>query len=456
MNTKKSTSLPHSSRDGFASKFGVLVAAAGSAVGLGNLWRFPYMVAENGGAAFIIIYILFMVVLCLPVMLAEFVIGRRSRRDAVGAFDVLAPRTPWKTIGVMGVIASFVILAFYCVVGGWTLSYIFNSFSPSFLTHTEADYANLFHALVASPLQPVLWALLFILFTALVVAGGVKNGIERYSKILMPMLFVIVVLLAVRSLTLDTEMKGLRYLFTPDFSKVTPDVVLGALGQAFFSLSIGMGCMITYGSYVPKSNNLLTTSWSVMGTDLLFALLSSLAVIPAVFAFGIPPGEGPGLVFVTFPEIFAKLPLGNLLSIVFFVLLAIAALTSSISLFEVITAYLVDARRFSRRKAVWLVGIAIGVIGSIASLSQGILSSFTLLGRNFFSMCEDLSSNIMLPVGGILISLFVGWYMKPADVKDELSNDGALRVGLFNVVLFILRYLAPAAILVILLYGLFK
>ncbi len=437
------------SRDGFASKFGVLVAAAGSAVGLGNLWRFPYMVGENGGSAFILVYIFFMVVLCMPVMIAEFVIGRRSGRDVVGAFDVLAPRTAWKSIGVLGVIAALIILGFYCVVGGWTLAYIANSFMPSFLTQTETGYAGTFHHLMASPIQPLIWCLFFILLTALVVIGGVKNGIERYSKILMPMLFVMVIVLAVRALTLDTEMKGLKFLFHPDFSKLNGDVLLAALGQAFFSLSIGMGAMITYGSYIPKSGNLMKTSWWVMSTDVIFALLASLAVIPAVFAFNISPGQGPGLVFITFPEIFSKMPLGNVLSVIFFILLAVAALTSAISLFEVLVAYLVDARRFSRRKAVVVVASVVCIMGVLASLSLGVLSSITVIGRNFFSCCEDLSSNIMLPVGGLLIALFVGWYMKPADVRNELSNNGTLRVPLFNAVLFILRYATPIAILLI-------
>jgi len=449
----KTQNLTHHSRDGFSSKFGVLMAAAGSAVGLGNLWRFPNMVAENGGAAFIIIYILLMVAICLPVMLAEFVVGRRAQRDAVGAFDVLAPRTPWKSIGIMGVLASFVILAFYCVVGGWSLAYIFKSFFPSFFVPSSDGtyaYADTFEALQTSPVAPVLWGLLFVAITALVVAGGIKNGIERYSKILMPLLFVMVIVLAVRSLLLDTKMEGLHYLFSPDFGKVTPDTVLSALGQAFFSLSIGMGCMITYGAYVPKSNNLMKTSLGVTGTDFTFALLASLAVIPAMAAFGILGTEGenyagPGLVFITFPEIFAEFPLSNLLAIIFFVLLLIAALTSSISLFEVIVAYLKNTLRFSRRKVVLLVGGCIAVVSTLAALSQF-----------FFKACDYLSANIMLPVGGILISLFVGWYMKPAHVKDELSNGGTIRVPLMNVLLFILRFLAPAAILAILLYGLLK
>ncbi len=443
-----------SNRDGFSSKFGVLVAAAGSAVGLGNLWRFPYLVGQHGGAAFILIYVFFLLVICLPILLSEFTIGRRSGRNAIGAFEVLAPRTAWKSIGIVGVLTSFIILGFYSVVGGWTVAYIAKSFSPDFLHRLPGAFRDVFNGLTAAPVEPALWSIGFILLTAMVVAGGIKNGIERYSKILMPLLFVIVTVLAVRSLTLDTEMQGVRFLFAPDFSKITADAVLAALGQAFFSLSLGMGCMITYGSYIQKSNNLVKTSFQVMGTDLLFAMLAGLAVIPAVFAFGIAPGQGPGLVFVTFPEIFAQLPLGNILSIIFFILLAIAALTSSISLFEVIVAYLVDEKRLRRLFAVTLVATAVGAIAVLASLSEGVLSGLTVGGKNFFNLCDYLSSNILLPSGGILIALFVGWYMRPADVKDELTNGGALRLPLFKTLLFLLRFLSPAAILLVLLYSL--
>ncbi len=438
-------------RDGFASKFGVLVAAAGSAVGLGNLWRFPYIVGQYGGAAFIIIYLLFMALLCLPVMLSEFAIGRRSGRNAIGAFDILAPRTGWKGIGILGVITSFVILGFYSVVGGWTLSYIARSCTPGFLQQDPGAYLDIFGSMTAAPVEPALWTLGFILLTALIVAGGIKNGIERYSKILMPMLFVIVLVLAARAVTLDTEMKGVKFLFTPDFSKISGEGILAALGQAFFSLSLGMGCMITYGSYIPKSNNLVKTSLGVMGTDLLFAILAGMAVIPAVFAFGIAPGQGPGLVFVTFPEIFAQLPFGNLLSFIFFILLAIAALTSSISLFEVIVAYLVDEKHLSRRLSVLLMSLLVGAVAIVASLSEGILSSFTIFGKCFFDLFDYLSSNILLPIGGILVSLFAGWYMKPADLKDELGS--ALHPLLFNILLFILRFISPLAIAVIFIYS---
>jgi NSS family neurotransmitter:Na+ symporter len=437
------------SRGGFSGKFGVFVAAVGSAVGLGNLWRFPYLVGENGGAAFIILYICFMAAFCLPVLIAEFVIGRRANRDVMGVFEVLAPRTPWKGIGVLGLAAALVILGFFCVIGGWTLAYTVNSLFPSLLAQPEATYTNAFQTLVESPVQPLFWTLLFIVMTALVVTGGVKNGIEKSCKILMPLLFVIVIILAIRALTLDTEMKGLKFLLQPDFSKVNGNTFLAALGQSFFSLSIGMGAMITYGSYTPKSTDITKTSAWVMSTDVVFSIIASLAVIPAVFAFGIAPGQGTGLVFITFPEIFSQLPFGNILSVIFFVLLAIAALTSAISLLEVLVAYLVDARGMSRRKAVTLMSLVACVLSVLASLSFGLLSPVKIFGKNFFESFDALSANILLPLGGFFICLFVGWYMKPADVRDELTNGGTIRVPFFNALLFVLRYVAPIAILLI-------
>ncbi|MDR2963337.1 MAG: sodium-dependent transporter [Bacteroidales bacterium] len=436
-------------RDGFASKFGVLVAAAGSAVGLGNLWRFPYMVGENGGSAFLLIYLFFMIVLCLPVLIAEFVIGRRAQRDVIDAFNVLAPRSAWKGIGIAGLCAALVILGFYCVVGGWTLAYIGKSIFSLPTTLPGDYYAGTFTSLITSPVQPLVWCALFIALNAFVVSSGVKNGIERYSKILMPILFVMIVVLAIRAITLDSDMKGLRFLFQPDFSKVTGATFLAALGQAFFSLSIGMGAMITYGSYIPKDSHLVKTSIGVMSTDMLFSLLAGLAVIPAVFAFGISPAQGPGLVFVIFPEIFSKMPMGYVLEILFFTLLAIAALTSSISLFEVLVAWLVDAKKLSRRVAMACVTVVVGVLSILASLSLGMLPNISLFGKNLFNFFDSFSSNILLPLGGLFICLFVGWRMKPADVRDELTNSGNIRLPLFGCFRFILRYITPIAIAVI-------
>ncbi|MDD3843657.1 MAG: sodium-dependent transporter [Bacteroidales bacterium] len=443
-------------RDGFGSRFGVLVAVAGSAVGLGNLWRFPYMVGNNGGAAFIILYLAFVIVLCLPIMFSEFIIGRRTQSNAFGAIKKLAPRSGWLTIGVISVVASVAIMSFYSVVGGWTLDYIIRSFSPSFLTSDSGSLAGQFSGYTSSSVMPVVTHLLFLAISALIVVAGVKNGIERYSKILMPVLFFLVLLLAIRSLTLDGAGAGVEFLFKPDFSKITGTTVLAALGQAFFSLSLGMGCIITYGSYVNKKENLFKISFMSAFADTGFAILAGLAVVPAVFAFGISPSEGPSLVFITLPQVFAQLPFGQIISIAFFFILLIAALTSAISLLEVIVAFCTEELKWSRKGAVIATFLLIGFFGSLSSLSQGILADVKVFGKTFFDFFDYTSSNIMLPVGGLLVVLFVGWKMKVSDVYDELTSGAtiSLKDWIFNSILFIIKYVAPIAILIVLINSL--
>lgn len=443
-------------RDGFGSRFGVLVAVAGSAVGLGNLWRFPYMVGNNGGAAFIILYLAFVIVLCLPIMFSEFIIGRRTQSNAFGAIKKLAPRSGWLTIGVISVVASVAIMSFYSVVGGWTLDYIIKSFSPSFLTSDSSSLAGQFSGYTSSSVMPVVTHLLFLAISALIVVAGVKNGIERYSKILMPVLFFLVLLLAIRSLTLDGAGAGVEFLFKPDFSKITGKTALAALGQAFFSLSLGMGCIITYGSYVNKKENLFKISFISAFADTGFAILAGLAVVPAVFAFGISPSEGPSLVFITLPQVFAQLPFGQIISIAFFFILLIAALTSAISLLEVIVAFCTEELKWSRKGAVIATFLLIGFFGSLSSLSQGILADVKVFGKTFFDFFDYTSSNIMLPVGGLLVVLFVGWKMKVSDVRDELTSGAtiSLKGWIFNSILFIIKFVAPIAIFIVLINSL--
>lgn len=440
-------------RDGFGSRFGVLVAVAGSAVGLGNLWRFPYLVGNNGGAAFIIIYLLFVILLCLPIMFSEFIIGRRTQANVFGAINKLAPKSPFIIIGIISVAASISIMSFYSVVGGWTLEYIFKSFSPQFLTADSANLATQFSGFSSASFMPVVMHLLFLGLSALIVVAGIKNGIEKYSKILMPALFVLVLLLAVRSVTLDGAGAGIKFLFYPDFSKITGETLLAALGQAFFSLSLGMGCIITYGSYVNKKENLFNISLMTAAADTGFAILAGLAVMPAVFAFGIPPGQGPSLVFITLPQIFAQLPFGNLFSVAFFFILFIAAITSAISLLEVIVAYFTEELKLSRKAAVIIAFTIIGTFGTLSSLSNGVLKDVTIFGKTFFDLFDYASSNILLPVGGLLVVLFVGWRMKRADVLDELSSGGAVAVKsfVFRWVMLIIKFVAPIAITIVLL-----
>lgn len=440
-------------RDGFGSRFGVLVAVAGSAVGLGNLWRFPYLVGNNGGAAFIILYLFFVITLCLPIMFSEFVIGRRTQSNAFGAIKKLAPRSGWLSIGIISVVASISIMSFYSVVGGWTLEYIFKSFSPNFLTSDSSSLSSQFSGFSKSGVLPVVMHLLFLGLSALIVVAGVKNGIEKYSKILMPILFFLVLLLALRSITLEGSSEGVRFLLRPDFSKITGSTVLAALGQAFFSLSLGMGCIITYGSYVNKKENLFKISLMSAAADTGFAILAGLAVMPAVFAFGISPAQGPSLVFITLPQIFAQLPFGSVISVAFFFILMIAALTSAISLLEVIVAYFSEELNLSRKTSVIIAFAIIGVFGTLSSLSQGSLSQITIFGKTFFDLFDYMSSNILLPVGGLLVVLFTGWRMRRADVMDELSSGGtvALSRQLFSAIMFAVKFLAPIAISIVLL-----
>ncbi|MDP3436268.1 MAG: sodium-dependent transporter [Bacteroidales bacterium] len=443
-------------RDGFGSRFGVLVAVAGSAVGLGNLWRFPYMVGTNGGAAFIFLYLFFVILLCMPIMFSEFIIGRRTQSNAFGAIKKIAPKSGWLSIGVISVVASICIMSFYSVVGGWTLEYIFKSFSPSFLTSDSSALSSQFSGFSQSSFMPVVMHLLFLAISALIVVAGVKNGIEKYSKILMPVLFFLVLLLAIRSLTLDGAGEGVKFLFHPDFSKITGETMLAALGQAFFSLSLGMGCIITYGSYVNKKENLFKISFMTVAADTGFAILAGLAVVPAVFAFGIAPGQGPSLVFITLPQIFAQLPFGSVFAVGFFFILLIAAVTSAISLLEVVVAYFTEELKMTRKVAVVVTFMIIGVLGTFSSLSQGSLSDVTIFGKNFFDLFDYTSSNILLPVGGLLVVLFVGWRMKRADVLDELTSGGtvALRKSLFTGIMLVIKFLAPIAISIVLINSL--
>lgn len=441
-------------RDGFGSKLGVIAAAAGSAVGLGNIWRFPYVVGQNGGGAFLLVYLLFILVIGVPVMLSEFVVGRRSQRNALGAFKKLAPGTYWHIIGIMGIGAAFFILSFYTTVSGWTLEYLVFSLSSSFEGKDKEGLNVMFEQFRMSGLKPLIYQMIFMFFTAFIVFKGVKNGIEKYTKLLMPALLLIIVVLCIRAVTLPGAGEGLVFLFKPDFTKITGDVVLQALGQAFFSLSIGMGALITYGSYINSDNNLSNSAFSVTLTDTLVAVLAGVAIFPAVFAFGIQPEAGPGLVFITLPMIFEQMAGGYFFSLIFFLLLVIAALTSTISVLEVVVAYVSEELGMNRKKATVLSAVSISVLGIFCTLSQGPMPEIHIGNRNLFDILEFASANIMLPLGGLLIVLFVGWYMKKDEVFDEISNKNKLKVRFKWLYLYIIKFVAPIAIALVFLNGL--
>ncbi len=442
-------------RDGFGSKIGIIAAAAGSAIGLGNIYRFPCELGNNGGAAFLLVYLAVVLFLGLPVMLSELVIGRRTQSNPVGAFKKLAPKSAWPVVGYLGVLCGFIILAFYSTVAGWTLEYIVksvgNSFSGKDLSVIEQDFVD-FHN---TGWRNVMWQAVFIFLTGFVVFKGVQNGIERYSKILMPLLLVILVILGIRSVTLPGAKEGVAFLFRPDFSKITGKVLISALGQGFFSLSLGMGALITYGSYIKKNDNLTTTALSVTLSDTLIAILAGVVIFPAAFSFGVKPTAGMGLVFNTIPMIFNQMVGGYWFCIIFFVLLAIAALTSTISLLEVVVAYLSEELRLKRQTATVLACLLALLVGCFASLSLKEGTPFVLGGRTVFDAMDFVSSNIMLPLGGLLIVIFVGWKLGKSKFFDEISNEGKLKAPVKSLVFFIIRYLAPIAIAIIFYEGLF-
>ncbi len=443
-----------SKRDSFGSRMGVIMAAAGSAVGLGNIWRFPYILGENGGGAFLIVYLVIIFAIGIPVMMSELVIGRRTERNPVGAFRMLSSRRPWYLVGMMGIVAAFMILAFYTAVAGWTLEYIYQILIGGIKGKSSADLTVMFDVFRSESFRPALWFSVFLLATAGIVLGGVRKGIEKSTKLLMPLLFILLLFMCVKALTLPGAGKGVEFLFKPDFSKITGTTVLMALGQAFFSLSIGMGTLITYGSYIPKDNKLASTAVQVSMIDLLVAVLAGLAIFPAVFAFGISPASGEALTFIVLPGIFQQMTGGMIFAFTFFFLLAIAALTSTISVMEVIVAYFSEQLNLSRRTATMIATASMFILGISASLSWGIMKDVKLFSLNIFDLFNYTTANILLPVGGLLIVGFLGWFFPGSSVRDELSNGGTLRVRYYSLYRFIIRFVAPVAIALVFLNGL--
>lgn len=441
-------------RDGFGSKIGVIAAAAGSAIGLGNICRFPCELGENGGAAFLLVYLAVVIMLGIPVMLSELVIGRRSQSNAVGAFKKLAPHSKWTIIGYMGVLSSLLIFATYSVIAGWTLEYIFKAATNSFHGENLAAIEHDFDAFHDTGWLNVLLQAIFIFLTGFVVFKGVQNGIEKYSKILMPMLLVILVVLAIRSLTLPGAKEGLTFLFRPDFSKITGNVLVSAMGQGFFSLSLGMGALITYGSYVKKEDNLTSTAFSVMISDTLVAVLAGLVIFPAAFTFGVKPQAGMELVFDTLPMLFNQMTGGYWFCLIFFILLAIAGLTSTIAMLEVVAAYLSEELHLSRKWATVIGCVATLLIGVFASLSLNAKTHLVIGRLSFNDFLDFVTTNILLPLGGLLIVFFLGWRLGKAEFFDEVTSGGALKAPLKSVIFFIIKYLAPLAILVVFISGL--
>jgi len=444
-------------RETFSTGLAVFFATLGSAIGLGNIWKFPYLTGSNGGGAFVLIYILCVLLVGIPIMISEFYIGRSTRANAVGAFSKLKARPAWKSIGYMGVTAAFLIMFFYSAVAGWVYSYVFKALSGGFtgLATLPADQAakfvgDQFASTMGGAYSPMLWQFVVLAVVSVILIAGIKNGIERITKTLMPVLFVLMLVICIRALTLDGAAQGLSFLFQVDFSKITAPVILSALGLAFFKLSLGMGTMLTYGSYFTEDNNMLGTSVKVALSDTLVSILAGVAIFPVVFAFGMEPSAGPGLLFNTIPLVFSKMPLGNLLLAAFFVLTSIAATTAMISLVEVPVAFMTEEWKLKRNSAVLLTTGIMLAVGILTVHPQSLLGNVVVAGKGFFDLFDYISSNLLLPVGGLLIALFVGYTVSKEKLAEELSNSGNLNnynaIKLFTVVL---RFITPLLLLIV-------
>lgn len=436
------------SRAIFATRFGAIATTVGSAVGLGNIWRFPFEAGVHGGGAFMICYIAFMLLIGVPLLCAEFAIGRGTRSNIFGAYHKLKPTQNWRFAGYIGIVASLLILSFYSVVAGWTVDYTISSALGN-LSFTDTATGHAQFVRLTTGWRPLVWTLFFLACNFGVLIGGVTKGIERVSNILMPVLFLLLAAFCVNSFTLSGFDEGIRFLFHPDFSKITPSVLLGALGQAFFSLSLGLGCMMTYASYFSDSSRLGRTAVTTAMLDTLVAILAGVIIFPAVFTFGLSPSAGPTLVFEVLPYIFSQLEGGGIWSTLFFLLLFLASLTSTVSMSEISITFFCEEKKWSRLKATVVSSLIALAGGILCALSFGVLSDFTVFGMTLFSLFDYVSSNLCLPLGGMACSIFAGWIVKRKFLADEMTNRGKFRFRALGVLVFMLRWVCPVAILLI-------
>jgi len=445
-------------RENWGSKTGFILAAAGSAIGLGNIWKFPYIAGENGGASFIIVYLICIAIIGLPVLIAEILIGRTTQRDPVGAFYKLSNSKFWASVGGMGILGGFLILSFYAVIAGWALGYIVESLKGSFFNFSEPTSSAIHFGNLVGDIYWILgYFSLFMLITSVIVWSGIQKGIERGSKIMMPILLFLLIILMIRGLTLEGSEIGMKFLWDPDWSKINAQSVLIALGHAFFTLSLGMGAMLTYGSYMSKKTSVPASALQIVVLDTLIALIAGIAIFTSVFAAGLDPAAGPGLIFHTLPSVFIKMPGGYIFSILFFVLLSIAALTSSISLLQVVVSYFVDERGWQRHKAVIVMASLISILGIPSALSFNVLADFNIFGLNFFDIVDFIASNVLLPLGGLLISIFVAWVwgfdkalISLREGAENLFDNNPMVVKFWKI---FLRYFAPILIFLVLLHS---
>ena len=448
---------PDEKRESFSSGIAVFFATLSSAVGIGNIWKFPSLVGENGGGAFILVYLICVLLVSVPVTVSEFFIGRRTRSNAVQAFDKLKVHPLWKSIGYLGSITSIFIIFFYSAVGGWVYKYTFKALVGDFssigsmsIEDASAFVSSEFNSVTTGSVSPILWQTLFILVVSLIVFAGVKKGIERATKILMPILLVLIALCAFRSLTLEGAKEGIDFLFNVDFSAITPSVLLAALGLAFFKLSLGMGTMITYGSYFTEDNNMPMTSIKVAISDIGVSMLAGLSIFPVVFTFGLKAGEGPGLLFNTIPLVFSRIPLGGILIVAFFLLSSIAATTAMTSMLAVPVSILNERFKISKLLSVSIVAVLVSIVGALTVHPSSVFGSTLVFDRSFFDLFDFISSNILMPIGGLLTIIFVGYFIKKEDLYNELSNKGTLNNKIFiRSFRFLVKFVTPLLLIFI-------
>jgi NSS family neurotransmitter:Na+ symporter len=439
--------MENGKRAQWGSNFGFIMAAAGSAVGLGNLWKFPYLAGKNGGGVFVLVYLLIVLFIGFTIMLGEMAIGRSTQLSSYNAYKKISKN--WAFVGGLGVIVGFIILSFYSVVGGWVLNYLVKTVAGGI----PADTSAYFGSFISDPVAPIFWHMVFMAATAFIVFRGIGGGIEKACKFMMPALFVLLVVISIRAITLPGAGAGIAFYLTPDLSKLTAGTVVAALGQVFFSLSLGMGCIITYGSYLNKEENLEKNSIIVPFLDTLVALLAGFAILPAVFAFGLEPGAGPGLMFITLPQVFNQMPLGAVFGVLFFILVLFAALTSSISLLEVTVAYMQDQHKWGRTKAVMVLSVFMFLIGVPASLSMGIWSGILIFGKSIFDFLIFMS-DLILPIGGLLMCIFIGYVWGMDKAVAEITNGGKFPFKLRVLWTIMIKYIAPLAVIVVFLNAL--
>ncbi len=437
----------------WSGRLGFILAAVGSAVGLGNIWKFPFITGMNGGGAFVLVYLVAILICGLPILMAELAIGRHSQCDVVGSFKSLTPKSKfWKSIGWLNLTVTFIILSYYGVVAGWTLDYLFKSICFSFNNQEPEMIAGMFGELVTNPTKQFIWLTVFMGLCLIAVSSGVKKGLERWNKVLMPTLFIIIFIMAIYALTTSGAKEGVMFMLYPDFSKLTINGVLEAIGHSFFTLSLAMGIMITYASYMDKNEPIFPMAIRIAFLDTIVAIVAGLAIFPIVFSVGMEPGAGPGLIFKTLPQIFATIPFGSYLSILFFILMAFAALSSAISLLEVLTAFMIDEKKYDRKKATIFMTIAVYVAGIPSALSYSLLSDVKLLnGMEILDSLDYIASNYLLPIGGLLIALYTGFILDKKIAKAEITDEGRNYLTIFNIWYFAIRYIAPVAMAIVLL-----